>query len=336
MTTDNRWAMLCKLKAEPFDDPGWVWQRKYDGCRMRVDIDVQNGIALTARSGADKTAQFPDVVQALALTVDWGACPMELDGELVSANGLGFQEFSQRRMNRTNDVELVAKELPAKYVVFDVMLAYDEMCREQPLRSRLALLARVRPGWCELPEWSASGTELFGLAKAKGWEGVVGKRLDEPYMPGRRAWVKVKVWRKPGVFAVTGFTRGTGRRAVRFGALMLGRMESDGLIYHVGDCGTGLTDAELDRLDGLRRTTLPYCRMALGESVAETYDGPGLARVRVKFVEETNAGSLRFPVYLSLVCPFCGLDMCWSDAWNRYVCETCLAAWPRPSSMDSC
>jgi len=70
--TDGKWAMLCALRAEAFDDQAWVWERKLDGIRMRADIGAKSGVRLTARSGADKTTQFPEIVQALALTVDWG------------------------------------------------------------------------------------------------------------------------------------------------------------------------------------------------------------------------------------------------------------------------
>lgn len=143
----------------------------------------------------------------------------------------------------------------------------------------------------------ADGVALFGPAMAAGWEGVVGKRLAEPYLPGKRAWVKVKVWRE-GVFYVIGFTEGAGKREGRFGAMRLGRLDEGTLcLRHVGDCEAGLDDGELRLLGELRRG---YGRMAFGDRVLKTCDPGSLLKVRVKYAEETGAGMLRFPVYVGL------------------------------------
>ena len=290
---DNKWAMLCKLRVAPFDDPLWRWERKLDGCRLRVDIDGRSGIGLTARSGADKTAQFPDVVQALALTVDWGAAPMILDGEVVSADGLSFQEFNQRRMNRTEDVALTAVELPAAYVAFDVLSAWGRDMEPRSLADRLVVLGQVRPSWCKAPECSDSGVELFKRAVSEGWEGVVGKRLLEPYLPNRRAWVKVKLWHE-GVFDCVGYTFGAGKREKLFGALVF--QSEDGRLK--SEVGTGFDDATLESLLGFmsgRRTSLMLVGGAMPAPVGVNVEP---FKVRVKYCEVTNAGSLRFPVYL--------------------------------------
>ena len=290
---DNRWAMLCKLKVAAFNDPAWVWQRKLDGCRMRVDIDSRNGIGLTARSGADKTAQFPDVVQAIALTVDWGFAPMTLDGEVVSAQGLGFQEFNQRRMNRTEDVALMAQRLPASLVAFDVLSAWGRDMEPRSLADRLAILERVKPACCQMPEYSNDGLYLFRKAEELGWEGVVGKRLDEPYLPGRRAWVKVKVWHE-GVFDCVGYTFGTGNREELFGALVI--QGDDGRLK--AGVGSGFDRATLASLlafmNGRRREPM----FAGGSMPALVGVRVEPFKVRVKYCEVTNDGRLRFPVYV--------------------------------------
>ncbi len=291
---DNRWAMLCKLRVQAFNDPLWRWERKLDGCRMRVDIDEHMGIGLTARSGADKTAQFPDVVQAIALTCKWEHAPMILDGELVSAAGLSFQEFNQRRMNRTEDIARIAVELPASLVLFDVLSAGGRDMEPLALSDRLEVLANVRPAWCKLPEASADGIALFERAKAEGWEGVVGKRLDEPYMPHRRNWVKVKSWIEQ-TFWCTGFSYGiegkTGKRFGKVGAIALAEEGT----RRVSMCGTGpmFSDANLEKLTA-------RCK---ANQVTDAYE-PGVHGlrvpwlVRIKYCERTNEGSLRFPVYL--------------------------------------
>src|SRR4030042_1845698 len=94
------WAMLCKLIAKPFDDPNIIWERKVDGCRIKLHMD-SHGLSLTARSGTDKTNQFPE----LQVMFKEQHMPITLDGEIVSATGLSFQEWNQRRFNRTKDIE---------------------------------------------------------------------------------------------------------------------------------------------------------------------------------------------------------------------------------------
>jgi len=291
---DNRWAMLCKLKVAAFDNPLWRWERKLDGCRMRVDISRDGNVKLAARSGADKTAQFPELAFAHRLS----ALPASIDGEVVSADGLSFQEFNQRRMNRTEGVALMARRLPAMFVAFDIIECWGKSLRLLPLQMRRDILLGFS-STLHVSEQYKDGVELFERAWREGWEGVVGKRLDEPYLPNKRAWVKVKVWLPPKDYYVIGFTRGTGKRAGLFGAFMLGEWDTaTGGLRHVGDCGTGLDDAGLREWDAVRREHPVYCCLELGRPLLGASDPRYLRAVRVKAVEVTNAGSLRFPVYL--------------------------------------
>ena len=276
---------LCKLAVAPHDKEGWVWERKYDGVRMVVGID--GGVHLQARSGTDKTAQFPELVE-------WGLANRccTLDGEVVSADKLTFQEFAQRRVNRTSDIAAAAEKWPALFVAFDIIEVGGKSIAHYPLSRRLDAmhdLIYYSPTIIH-PEWSSSGTALFDTAKRKGWEGIVGKRLDEPYQFGKRAWLKVKVWQE-GVYKVTGFTPGKGKRggywedgAVQMaGSFDLVDQSTD---QPVGKVGTGFSEDQLKSLTRLFK-----------EAPA------GTIRFRVKYAEKTNSGHLRFPVYLGLVEP---------------------------------
>ena len=274
----RKWAMLCRLKVRAFNDPGWRWERKLDGCRMRVYI-YQDRTVLTARSGADKTDQFPELRFRLPTHVN--SCA--LDGEVVSAHGLSFQDFNQRRMNRQDNVEESAKEMPAVFVAFDILAKDNDEVWRLPFVERRKILEDTLPASMDLgpvrvPVQFAGGVALFRAAVANGWEGVVGKRLDQPYMPGKRAWFKVKVWQED-VFGVSGWDDGKGRRAGMAGSFYL-EDPRDG--RYVGKVGTGFSAAELARLTELVRTS----------------EEP--VWFRVKFVERTNSGMLRFPVYLGL------------------------------------
>jgi bifunctional non-homologous end joining protein LigD len=284
MTTPIKPA-LCKLAVAPHNKEGWVWERKYDGVRMVVTID--GGVHLQARSGTDKTAQFPELVE-------WGLtnrCCI-LDGEVVSATNLTFQQFAQRRVNRTSDIAEAARKWPAIFVAFDIIEVGGKSIAHYPLSRRLDAmhdLIYYSPTIIH-PEWSRSGTSLFATAQRQGWEGVVGKRLDEPYQFGKRAWLKVKVWQE-GVYLVSGFTQGKGKRGGYWedGAVQMAgsfQLSDQDTGEPVGSVGTGFSSDELKSLTRLVK-----------EHPTNTI------RFRVKYVEKTNSGQLRFPVYIGIAKP---------------------------------
>ncbi len=274
----DKWAMLCKLKVAAFTDPRWRWERKLDGDRVRVTI-APDFTFLTARSGTDKTALFPELRN---LVYDQQATAV-LDCEVVSRDGLSFQDWNQRRINRKDDVERMSVELPGKLMAFDVLSICGEDLARLPLERRRAILVdmrlrRLNSNRIEVVPQFEDGVALFERAKAEGWEGVVGKCLDDTYMPGRRAWVKVKVWQR-GVFRVVGWDNGKGKREGVAGCFYLEDCKTH---RHVGKVGTGFTDAGLDRLTALVRDS----------------DRP--VYFKIKYVEVTNDGLLRFPVYQGL------------------------------------
>jgi len=291
---DNRWAMLCRLRVEAFNDPDWTWERKLDGDRMSVLVTDNGTTSLLARSGASKTDQFPEI----RLDLPPESRPAMFDGEVVSAQGLGFQEFNQRRMNRQRDIESFARELPAMYVAFDCLMVGGRDIGHLPLAERRRALEAALPasmdiGPVRVPAQFRDGVALFEKANELKWEGVVGKRLDEPYMPHRRNWVKVKRWLE-GTFNCVGYTLGCGRRERLFGALVV--QSDDGKLK--AEVGTGFDDATLASLLEYMRGRSKSMILAGGAMPAPVGVWVEPFRVRVKYVEVTNAGSLRFPVYL--------------------------------------
>ena len=158
---------------------------------------------------------------------------------------------------------------------------------------------------CDLELPGLDGEKLLRRVRSEGLEGVVAKRLESPYRPGKRTrdWLKIKA-RQHQEFVIAGYVRGRGRRE-RLGALVLAVYEN-GRLVHVGNCGTGFTDAEIDdllhRLRPLVRRTPPFD------------DVPKMPRVRrgdvvwvepelvceVEFAEWTHDGHLRAPSYLGL------------------------------------
>lgn len=266
--------MLCRLAAQPHDRPGWLFERKYDGVRMMAFVGADGSVRLQARSGTDKTAQFPELRHIYVN--EPGAAV--LDGEVVSRDGLSFQDFAQRRMNRTGDINRLARQRPAMFVAFDMIQFRGRGIDHWTLAERRRLLHSMVPqsDWLRFPEWGASGTGMFEEARRMGWEGVVGKDLSQPYLFGKRGWLKVKVWRE-GMFNIVGYDVGRGKREGMAGSFWLENDRHE----HVGKVGTGFDDKTLWYLTILVQS---------GRKV----------RFRVKYMEVTNDGLLRFPVYLGL------------------------------------
>jgi bifunctional non-homologous end joining protein LigD len=174
-------------------------------------------------------------------------------------------------------------------------------------RDRLARLLDGSSLLVRLSEAFPDGELLLDAVRAQRLEGVVAKRADSPYRPGRRTreWLKVKAKQRQEL-VICGYTRGQGRRARSFGALVLGYRDAGGELVWAGNCGTGFDDAEIDRLLALLRP--------LERPDPPFADPPRMPRVRredvvwvepslvceVEFAEWTHGGRLRAPVYLGL------------------------------------
>src|SRR5262249_33250297 len=146
------------------------------------------------------------------------------------------------------------------------------------------------------------GLAFFDVVRRRGLEGMVGKRGDSEYQPGRRSrdWLKVKAW-KTQTCVVIGYTSGQGRRREHIGALILAVMR-DGVLSHCGQVGTGFDERMLRtlraRLDGLRIDAAPV-QPAPQTAEPATWVRPELV-CEVRFNEWTTAGILRHPAFVGL------------------------------------
>lgn len=274
--------MLCREHPKAFSDPNYIWETKYDGNRIIAACGGQ-GYYLQARSGRDRTDQFPE----LKLSVKQNVI---LDGELVCYGDGGredgiFNDIQHR--NRMNNIKKAAELYPVTFEVFDIIEVDGLNVENEPLKQRKGLLETVLQPTenVGLGHSTVDGVSLFERAKALGLEGVVGKRLDGQYLQGKREWLKVKVWRY-GTFLVVGYTAGTGWRASTFGALILSSMTGD----YVGEVGTGFNNQQLEELCELFQSgPCPWPK----PPASATWVKPFAARIR--FMEYTNDGVLRFP-----------------------------------------
>ena len=289
--------MLAALERDVPSGAGWLFEIKFDGYRALAY--VRGGEAeLRSRTGNDLTGRFPEIARAIAQAVRTTDCV--LDGEVCALDEQGRPSFSAMQQGREGT--------PVVYYVFDVLEVEGEPLVGLPLRERRARLARLVADHprVRLSEAFDDGPALVRAAKEQALEGVVAKRADSAYQPGRRTreWLKLKTHGRQE-FVVAGYTRGQGRRSGGLGALVLAVRDGDELVW-AGNVGTGFTDATLgallERLRPLERPTSPFPappkmpRVRRGDVV---WVEPELV-VDVEFVEWTHEGRLRAPSFVGV------------------------------------
>ena len=286
---------LAQLTEQLPRGSGWLYEPKWDGYRAIVTVSGAEA-TLTSRNGNDLTERFRDVARAAARAVRTPSAV--LDGEVCALDEDGSARFEALQSGRGRLV----------LMVFDLLELDDEPVHKRPLVERRELLEELLDPSVDGVRLSPAfedGQALLDAARAQGLEGVVAKRADAPYRPGRRTpeWRKVKL-RSQEDFPIVGYTRGEGRRA-RLGALVLGRPEPDGL-HWAGNVGSGLRDEEIGRLlaelKPLRRSTSPLVttpRMPRIRASDVTWVEPRLS-AEVTYAEKTREGRLRAPVYLGI------------------------------------
>jgi bifunctional non-homologous end joining protein LigD len=303
--------MLASLEAAPLDSGAFVYEPKYDGIRTVAEVETRGTVRLWSRLGNDKTAQFPEIVQALQRLGRRLKASVVLDGEIVALDDAGepagFQHL-QGRMHLTGRYEIAGRVLsqPVALITFDALRDGDEDLRPLPLTARRARLERIL-GNAGTPVLRLSeivagdGRPLYQRALAHGWEGLIAKRADSPYQSGRRTpdWRKVKLVQRRE-FVIGGWTDPRGSRG-HFGALLLG-LRDEGALRYVGHTGTGFGDRELRRVAALLAARpAEACPFATRPRTNERphWVRPDLV-AEVAFTEWTADGRLRHPTYLGL------------------------------------
>jgi DNA ligase D-like protein (predicted ligase) len=298
-----RWTppMLATLAKEVFSDPRWVYEIKLDGQRSLV-FKRGDSIRLMTRNEKDRTSHYPDLKEALE--VGTGA-DLIADGEIVAFDGdrTSFSRLQDRMQNPHPSARQVA-EVPVFLFLFDLLWFDGNDLTRLPLLARKRLLRRA-VGF-EDPIRSSDhiekdGIEAFHAACERGLEGLVAKRIDAPYSPGRsRDWLKFKCVQEQE-FVVVGWTDPQGARS-GIGALLVGYHEGPDLRF-AGKVGTGFSERVLHEL---RHRLAPLERADPPLSPSKGLPGKGVHWVRpelvaqVGFSEWTDDGKLRHPRYLGL------------------------------------
>jgi bifunctional non-homologous end joining protein LigD len=290
--------MLATLAEEVPRGVGWTFEVKWDGYRAIARL-AGGDVTLTSRKGNDLTTRFSGVARELPKAVKTPDCV--LDGEVCALDESGRSSFSAMQQGKPGT--------PIVYYAFDVLEIDGEPVADLPLverRRRLEGLLDRRNRTVRLSETFDDGKALLEAAKQQHLEGIMAKRLDSRYLPGKRTrdWLKIKTHSEQE-FVIAGYTKGTGRRASSFGSLVLGYQAGGELVY-AGNVGTGFNSREieklLDRLRPLRRDTPPFREVPKMPKVRRSdviWVEPKLV-AEVEFAEWTHDGRLRAPSYQAL------------------------------------
>jgi bifunctional non-homologous end joining protein LigD len=296
----NVTPMLTTLVDEPFDDPRWLFELKWDGYRA-IAVVEKDAVTLTSRNGKDLLHQFREME---TLNTAFRSIPVVVDGELCVLDAEGRPDF-QALQSRDKPVpgRTRAKPSPVIYVVFDLLYADGRDLRERPLEERKRLLEELivpDRGVMYSKHVVEHGIELYRLAEARGLEGIVGKVRTSPYRSTRsREWVKIKTKQRQE-FVIGGWTEPRGSRKA-FGSLLVGYYDGDAFTY-AGHVGTGFDEKRLDdlmaRMAPLERKTAPFANPPKPNTPAH-WIKPELVG-EVAFSEWTRDGILRQPVFMGL------------------------------------
>ncbi|HWT48756.1 MAG TPA: ATP-dependent DNA ligase [Mycobacterium sp.] len=260
----------------------WAFEGKWDGYRLLVETD-HGTLRVRSRSGRDVTGEYPELRSLAADLADHHAV---LDGEIVALDKSGVPDFNEmQNRSRATHVEFWAFDL--------LYLDGRSLLRARYADRRKLLETLARAGNPIVPDLlPGDGAEALEHSRKQRWEGVIAKKRDSSYQPGRRSasWIKDKYWNTQEV-VIGGWRAGEGGRTSGIGSLLMG-IPSDGGLHFAGRVGTGFTERTLANL---KKTLAPL------HTKQSPFDAPLPARDAkgVTFVEPVLVGEVRYSEWTS-------------------------------------
>jgi len=290
----------------PEQEQRWAFEMKWDGVRAVVYLD-RGDLRVLTRNDREVAATYPELA---GLAHQLRDRRMILDGEVVAFDEAGRPSFGelQARMRVRAPGRALLDRVPVSILVFDLLhldgtslagAPYDER------RSALEGLDLTGDRWAVPPAFDGQGAEALAASQAQGLEGVLAKRHDSVYLPGRRSphWIKVKHVRMQEV-VVGGWSPGAGRRQGGIGSLLLGVPDQDGRLVYAGHVGTGFSDRVLadlgTRLRAAERTTSPFADEVPRAHAKDAHWVTPRLVGEVTFSEWTRDGMMRHPSWRGL------------------------------------
>ncbi len=296
--------MLAQTRAEPPDSAEFVYEVKWDGIRALVSLD-EGAVTIRSRSGRDITRLFPELSVPGEAFRATGAL---FDGEMVCLQPDGKPSFEEtlKRLQQTTEAGIARAQARHSAVcyLFDCIYLDGRPLVNEPLSRRQEWMAdALKPDSpFRVSEAVDEGVDLFKAVGEMGLEGIMAKRRNSPYFPGKRAdfWLKIKA-RQTRECIIIGYTRGKGERKCQFGALHLACYDGNELRY-LGKAGTGFDESgmallmdEMSRVPRVKRPT----KERPPDDAETTWLEPRLV-CEVQYASLTSRGSLREPVFIRL------------------------------------
>lgn len=308
METTVRWRPMLATPGDPADvATGFLHEIKWDGARVLAHLDGDGGLVLRSRSGADVTVSYPELAD-LATRLD---APTVLDGEVVVLDEQGVASFSRLQprlqLRDPGRVRRAAASTPVLYVVFDVLACGGRPVLDEPVEQRRAMLEGLglHGGRIQVPPATDDVTRLLEIARTRGDEGVVSKRLGSGYRPGARStdWIKLPFADRRdvvvGAWRPEGGARPGATVSSRLGAVVVGAYDDEGRLQQLGAVGSGLAgragETVRSRLEPA--DTSPFATELAARDAR--FVEPSLVGT-VRYRGLTGEGRLRQPVWLGL------------------------------------
>ncbi len=300
-------APMLAVAGRPPDDADWAIEMKWDG--VRAIVVCQGGeCRLYSRNQRDVTGSYPELATVLGeLTA---GRELILDGEIIAQTATGAPSFAllQRRMHVVRPTKQLIAAVPVQLHLFDILADGVDSLTGLPYlrrRERLQELEYTEAPVRTPPHWlDVAADKLMAVARENHLEGIVSKRVDATYQPGRRspAWIKTPL-RKTTEAIVAGWTTGNGAMAATFGSLILGANDPDGRLVYIGNVGTGFTAAVRrslrTRLDTLARPGPPFPEPPPRAAVGAAHWVDPVLVGNIEYREYTGEG-LRHPSWRGL------------------------------------
>lgn len=295
----NLKPMLIKDNVEPFDDPDWLFELKWDGERCVAYLDPKAETELRNKRNVKMLPKVPELAELHKQVKK--RCV--LDGELmVLKDGKpDFYEIQRRSlMSNSFRIELAAKQYPATFVAFDLLYLDGEDLMHKPLIERKKLLQRPvkeseRLAVSRYVE--GQGKAFYELAKAQELEGIVGKRKDSIYIPGKRtdAWRKIKYLLDED-YVIAGYIR----KEEHMNSIVLAQYDASGTLKYKGHVTLGVSGKPFQKIKEQPRAIRPPVEYPAGHGNEDaTWIAPSLV-CTVEYMQKSDKGGLRQPVFKGL------------------------------------
>jgi len=294
--------MLATITENVPDSDEYYFEVKWDGIRAFIYVE-EGDVKIISRNGRDITQQFPELHHVQS---DIRSVSAVFDGEIVCLDSDGRPNFKQviKRLMSSEGNKSLMKKYPAYCYLFDCLYLDGRMLLDDPLyRRRVWLKDSIKSGGnYRFSTNETDGEALFNAVRLNGLEGIVAKKINSKYYPGKRSyeWMKIKVSRSED-FLILGYTPGKGDRANLFGALHLGSVNDGKLIYR-GKVGTGYDQERMVQLKQIM-SKIKMIEKPIPEDSPEIRQSVWIEQklvAEIKYSEITENEILRNPVFIKL------------------------------------